>query len=118
MSNGSPARDESSGRVGTASGQLRSAPDCCMNQRSVIPAKAGIHRLLCKFPAFTSLRASPMALCMIEVDSRFRGNDSLKKTISACGLPSLVVNLSHTLLRSENHVCCAANALWVEMLCN
>ena len=118
MPNGPPARHESSGRVGTASGQLRSDPYCCMDRRSVIPAKAEIYRLLCKFPAFTSLRASPMALCMIEVDSRFRGNDSLKKTTSACGLPSLAVNLSHTLLRSENSVCCAANALWVAMLCN
>ena len=43
MLNGSPARDEFSSRVGMAAGQLRSGPDCCMNQRSVIPAKAGIH---------------------------------------------------------------------------
>ena len=46
---------------------------------------------------------------MIEVDSRFlpvftgmTGNDDLKKAISACGLPSLAVNLSYTLLRPGN----------------
>ena len=44
------------------------------------------------------------------LDSHFRGNDGLKRTISAYGLPSLAVNLSHTLLRSENPVFCAANA--------
>ena len=42
-------------------------PDCRMNQRSVIPAEAGIQKLL------------------IEMDSRFRGNDGLKKTIRTCG---------------------------------
>ena len=118
MSNGSPARDESSGRVGTASGQLRSAPDCCMNQRSVIPAKAGIHfnHTECHWACSQGRKCREFA--QNPMDSRFRGNDSLKKTISACGLSSLAVNLSHTLLRSENSVCCAANALWVEMLCN
>ena len=50
------------------------------------------------------------------VDSRFlpvftgmTGNDGLKTTISACGLSSLAVNLSHTLFRPENPVFCAAN---------
>ena len=37
---------------------------------------------------------------MIEVDSRFRGNDGLKKTIGECGLPSQAVCSIHTLLRS------------------
>ena len=46
---------------------------------------------------------------MIEVDSRFRGNDRLKTTVSACGLSSLAVNLSHTLFRSENPVFCAVD---------
>ena len=62
-----------------------------MNQRSVIPAEAGIQRLL------------------IEMDSRFRGNDGLKKTIRTCGLPSLVVNSIHILHRSENPVLCVVN---------
>ena len=30
---------------------------------------------LCKFAMFTFLRESPITPCMIEVDSRFRGND-------------------------------------------
>ena len=46
---------------------------------------------------------------VIEVDSRFRGNDRLKTTVSACGLSSLAVNLSHTLFRSENPVFCAVD---------
>ena len=43
------------------------------------------------------------------MDSRFRGNDGLKTAVSACGLSSLAVNLSHTLFRPENPVFCAVN---------
>ena len=35
---------------------------------------------------------------LIEVDSRFRGNDGLKKAIRARGLLPLARNLSHTML--------------------
>ena len=47
---------------------------------------------------------------MIEVDSRFRGSDELKKIITECDLPSLAVNLSQTVLRSGNSVFYAVNA--------
>ena len=43
------------------------------------------------------------------MDSRFRGNDGLKTAVSACGLSSLAVNLSHTLFRPGNPVFCAVN---------
>ena len=46
---------------------------------------------------------------MIEVDSRFRGNDELKMAVGACGLSSLAVNLSHMLFRPEAPVFCAVN---------
>ena len=47
---------------------------------------------------------------VIPAKAGMTGNDGLKKSISACGLPSLAVNSSHTQLRSENPVFCAANA--------
>ena len=46
------------------------------------------------------------------------GNDDLKKTIGACGLPSLAVNLGHTLLRPGNPVSCAVNACMGKVFCN
>ena len=55
---------------------------------------------------------------MIEVDSRFRGNDGLEKTIGECGLPSLAVNSSHTLFLPGTIVFCAVIACMGKIFCN
>ena len=86
-------------------------PDCCMNQSPVIPliesgAGSSKARHSLSPPRKREESGDPKAF-MIEVDSRFRGNDDLKKTATECGLPSLTVILIHTLLRPGNPVFCA-----------
>ena len=98
----------------------RYSPDCYRNREiRYYPDQAGSR--LRESPSFPRTRESTLpengvspgnagvSPASSPVDSRFRGNDGLKTTISACGLSSPAVNLSHTLFRPENPAFCAEN---------
>ena len=56
---------------------------------------------------------------MFEVDSRFRGNDGLKKAIRACGLTSPVMNLTNMpFLAKKSRVVVQRMCIWMETSCD